>query len=83
MGVNRIVALLSRRAWNDSVLSAERVGRQLLPPGTRVRIQKGAFAGTEGTAISYCSASRLRIAVDIDCCSVFIEIDLQAIDVLD
>jgi transcription antitermination factor NusG len=51
--------------------------------GGRVRVQRGVFEGVEGTIISYRSATRLLIAVELDCRGVSLEIDDRMVEVLD
>jgi transcription antitermination factor NusG len=86
MSVNRIGGLLLSRGLGNAVLTAlpevASLPRQTFPVGSRVRIKQGVFEGVQGRLISYGPASRLLIAVDLNCPGVSIEIDARMVEAL-
>ena len=84
MTTNRIATLFpadGEQAF-DQEFEVLRPTKRSLWPGCRVRVHSGAMAGVEGTVLAYSFASRLVIALDVNCRGVTLEIDEQKLTLL-
>jgi hypothetical protein len=87
MSINRIATLFPGGVYGERILddpfTPGRSDKQWFSVGNRVRVHAGALKGLEGTVLAYCAASRLIVAVDLDCQGVTLEIDQQMLTLLD